>query len=67
MSDNTWRRDIPKDGTFIEGIKHSDEHIHYDKSGGSDVPVNWRNEQTGERVNLRITPLKELRDRGLIK
>jgi len=67
MSENTWRNNVPKDNTFVEGLKKSGEHLHYDKSGGSDVPVNWRNEKTGEGVNLRSTPLQDLRNRGLLK
>jgi hypothetical protein len=55
---NTWRDDT-KDGTFVEGIKYSGEHVHYDSSGGSDVPVNWKNETTGESVPLRTTPIGE--------
>ncbi|RME04055.1 MAG: hypothetical protein D6805_04305 [Planctomycetota bacterium] len=58
---NWWRANC-KDGTFVEGIKHSEEHVHYDSSGGSDIPVNWRNEKSGEGVNLRNTPLKDLGD-----
>ena len=64
--DNTWRSEPLKDNTWVEGIKNSGEHVHYENSGGSDRPVNWRNETTGESVNLRNTSLSELRDRGLI-
>jgi hypothetical protein len=67
MCDDVWRDTIKKDGTFVEGIKNSGEHLHYDSSGGSDVPVNQRNEVTGESIDLRKTPLDQLRDKGLIK
>ncbi len=58
-NDNTWRRGIKKDNTFVEGVKKSGEHVHYDPKSGSDMPVNHRNENTGEGINLRKTPLKD--------
>lgn len=58
--DNTWRSDPLKDGTFVEGIRHEPEHVHYDPRGGSDIPVNWTNQETNESINLRTTPLSDL-------
>ncbi len=66
MTDNTWRSKPLKDGTFVEGVKHSGEHLHYDPRGGSDIPVHFRNEVTGEGIDLRNTPLKDLRKKGLL-
>ena len=57
----TWRKEIKKDKSFIEGVKNSGEHLHYNSDKGSDIPVNWRNEKTGEGKNLRETPLNKLK------
>lgn len=58
-SDGTWRHTLA-DKSFVEGVKGSGEHVHYKNSGGSDVPVNHRNETTGAGTDLRSTPISEL-------
>lgn len=65
MSDesNSIRRTVGADKSFIEGLKGDGEHVHYNSSGGSDVPVHWRNERTGEGVSLRSLPIGEALDR----
>ncbi len=57
-----FRRKLKESGHFIEGERHNGTHVHYDSSGGSDRPVNVRNEQTGEGLNLRTATLKEADD-----
>lgn len=57
MSEKTWRRTLKGDGTFVEGVRHSGEHVHYDNRDGSDIPVNWRDETSGRGLNLRNEPI----------
>lgn len=57
MSPRTWRRRLKRDGTFVEGVRHSGEHVHYDHRQGSDIPVHWRDETSGAGMNLRDEPI----------
>lgn len=55
--DKTWRKTC-RDGSFVEGVRQSGEHLHYETSGGSDVPVHWRDERTGAGFSLRRQPIQ---------
>ena len=56
--DKHWRAKN-KDGTFVEGIKGTDIHVHYDSSGGSDVPVGL-GKQGEHSKNIRNRPIRDL-------
>lgn len=57
--DNTWRAKC-SDGSFVEGVKHTNQHVHYDSSGGSDIPVSQKNQADNTNMNLRTTPLIDI-------
>jgi|GEM_PF-3564741 len=58
-SEKTWRRTC-RDGSFVEGVRHSGEHLHYNKSDGSDIPVHWRDEKSGRGVSLRLHGVEKI-------